>query len=490
MEIFDKDCDVEENNIGISKRDVVEDGINEIVGTSQSSSSDSTSERLGDGASSLVHPDIEENFSSLKGDMGHFHSPTNSREEILQSEEEAVAEGQNFETCDTSVDNVSTSKQTVEKSIPDAFCPLLRYQQYESSDSSSSFHGSPYEDRHFRSDNDEADTEEASFSGQEDFNDHTDILDWAKAHNHGSLQIICQYYRLPCPARGSALAFHPLEHLQPLQYYRPDVRVLRIADTLIELRSCSTSLEMAEVHNALLVEEEATALSVWAISCICGSLRLEHVLTLFAGALLEKQIVIVCSNLGILSASVLSLIPLIRPYQWHSLLMPVLPNDMLDFLDAPVPYIVGVRNKTSEVQSKLTSAILVDVNKNQVKSPSMPQLPKQKELLSSLSPYHSKLVGESYLGRRRPVYECTDDQAEAAKGFLAVLRAYLDTLCSNLRSHTITNVQSNDDKVSLLLKESFIDSFPSRDRAFMKLFVDTQLFSVHTDLVLSFYQKE
>ncbi|XP_065623635.1 uncharacterized protein LOC136064992 [Quercus suber] len=215
-----------------------------------------------------------------------------------------------------------------------------------------------------------------------------------------------------------------------------------------------------------------------------------QVLTLFAAALLEKQIVVVCSNLGILSASVLSIIPLIRPYQWQSLLMPVLPNDMLDFLDAPVPYIVGVKNKTNEVQSKLTNVILLDVNKNQVKSPSIPQLPKQRELFSLLSPYHAKLVGESYLGKKRPVYECTEVQVEAAKDFLAVLRSYLDTLCSNLRSHTITNVQSNDDKVSLLLKESFIDSFPSRDRPFMKLFVDTQLFSVHTDLVLSFIQKE
>ncbi|KAK7819332.1 denn domain-containing protein 5b, partial [Quercus suber] len=178
------------------------------------------------------------------------------------------------------------------------------------------------------------------------------------------------------------------------------------------------------------------------------------VLTLFAAALLEKQIVVVCSNLGILSASVLSIIPLIRPYQWQSLLMPVLPNDMLDFLDAPVPYIVGVKNKTNEVQSKLTNVILLDVNKNQVKSPSIPQLPKQRELFSLLSPYHAKLVGESYLGKKRPVYECTEVQ------------------------------------VSLLLKESFIDSFPSRDRPFMKLFVDTQLFSVHTDLVLSFIQKE
>ncbi|KAJ6698979.1 DENN (AEX-3) DOMAIN-CONTAINING PROTEIN [Salix purpurea] len=163
---------------------------------------------------------------------------------------------------------------------------------------------------------------------------------------------------------------------------------------------------------------------------------------------------------------------------------------MLEFLDAPVPYIVGVKNKTSEVQSKLSNAILVDANKNQVKSPAIPQLPKHRELLSRLRPYHSKLVGESYLARKRPVYECTDVQAEAAKEFLRILRNYLDSLCSNLRSHTITNVQSNNDKVSLLLKESFIDSFVSRERPFMKHFVDTQLFSVHTDLVLSFFQKE
>ncbi|KAK9948070.1 hypothetical protein M0R45_003658 [Rubus argutus] len=107
---------------------------------------------------------------------------------------------------------------------------------------------------------------------------------------------------------------------------------------------------------------------------------------------------------------------------------------------------------------------MVDANKNQVKSPTIPQLPRHRELLSALSPYHAKLVGESFLGRKRPVYECTDEQVEAAK--------------------------SNDDKVSLLLKESSLDSFPSRDRPFMKLFVDTQLFSVHTDLVLSFFQKE
>ncbi|KAF8107331.1 hypothetical protein N665_0123s0022 [Sinapis alba] len=368
--------------------------------------------------------------------------------------------------------------------------PLLRYPYLdEVSDSSSSFQAGPCEKRHFRTNADDTETNETSFSGQEDGSSNLDIIEWAKFKNNGSLQILCEYYQSKCPERGSTITFHPLEHLHPVKYNRPDEAALRTPGSAIDLRSCSTSLEFAEARTALMAEEEAAALSTWAVASLCGSLRLDNVLMILAGALLEKQIVFICSNLGILAASVLSIIPIIRPFRWQSLLMPVLPDDMLEFLDAPVPYIVGVKNKTSEVQSKLTNVIVVDVIKNQVKSPSIPQLPQYRDLYNALSPYHSKLVGESYLAKKRPVYECTDVQVEAAKGFLDVLRLYLDSLCSNLQSHTITNVQSNNDKVSLLLKESFIDSFPSRHRPFMKLFLDTQLFSVHTDLVLSFIQK-
>ncbi|XP_061951890.1 uncharacterized protein LOC133674699 [Populus nigra] len=129
-----------------------------------------------------------------------------------------------------------------------------------------------------------------------------------------------KYYQLHFPSGGSTLRFQPLEHLHPLEYHRPDGAVLHINGSTTDLRSCSASLELAEAHHALLAEEEATALSTWAVACICGSMRLEH---------------------GILSASFLSIIPLIRPYRWQSLLMPILPDDMLDFLDAPVPYIVS-----------------------------------------------------------------------------------------------------------------------------------------------------
>ncbi|KAL2997904.1 hypothetical protein AAZX31_09G066600 [Glycine max] len=484
LEYVEGSCEeenLEEKSECMLVNDRLEDRHDDNPRISQSSLRNSSPENIEDDSNypekHIVNGDLHTFKERVNDDNAVPSDPETDRKTVKESGPT------NAEDSDLYGDAFVTNKQSEDRRLPNAILPLLRYSQYESSESSCSFQGSPCDDRNFRSDADDTETEDASFSGQEDLNDLNDILEWAK--------IISEYYCLACPARDSALRFHPLEHLHPLEYHRPDETILHLAGSTVDLKSCSTGLEFAEAHNSLLAEEEATALSIWAVACMCGTLRLENVLTFFAGALLEKQIVFVCSNLGILSASVLSVIPLIRPYQWQSLLMPVLPNGMLEFLDAPVPYIVGIKNKTNEVQSKLTNnVILIDVSRNQVKSSTVPQLPRQKELISSLRPYHETLVGESYLGRRRPVYECTEVQTEAAKGFLSELRSYLDSLCYNIRSHTITNVQSNDDKVSLLLKESFIDSFPYRDQPFMKLFVDTQLFSVHTDIVLSFFQKE
>ncbi|KAF5459436.1 hypothetical protein F2P56_023381 [Juglans regia] len=247
-------------------------------------------------------------------------------------------------------------------------------------------------------------------------------------------------------------------------------------------------MEWAKVNAKLAAAEEALALSIWTTATVCQVLSLESVLTLVAGVLLEKQVVVVCPNLGVLSAIVLSFIPMIRPFQWQSLLLPVLPGRMLDFLDAPVPYIVGVQRIHTDLKMKTSNLVHVNVLKDQVKMCYLPTLPRHKELVSELGPIHARLSHESSTAKRHPVYRCNEVQAEAAAEFLNVMRRYLESLCSDLRSYTITSVESNNDRVSLLLKDSFIDSFPGRDKPFIKLFVDTQLFTVLSDSHLSRFE--
>lgn len=89
-----------------------------------------------------------------------------------------------------------------------------------------------------------------------------------------------------------------------------------------------------------------------------------------------------------------------------------------------------------------------------------------------------------------------DLQARAATHFVTVLREYLESIFSDLRLHTITNVQCNEKvilptsrslitlisiirfveksfvvpfQVSILLKDSYIYSFPERDQPFIKV---------------------
>lgn len=61
--------------------------------------------------------------------------------------------------------------------------------------------------------------------------------------------------------------------------------------------------------------------------------------------MLERNTVVFCPNIGLLSTCVLSLIPLLRPFSWQHFLMPVLPDtqDWLDLLDNPTPFVVGIQ---------------------------------------------------------------------------------------------------------------------------------------------------
>ncbi|CAL9023384.1 unnamed protein product [Prunus brigantina] len=308
------------------------------------------------------------------------------------------------------------------------------------------------------------------------------IMEWARENKNDLLQIVCGFHALPLPQPGSELAFQPLEHLQAIEYRRPPVTALGFDEKSLD------SFEDPGVNAKLAAAEEAFALSLWTTATICRVLSLESILALVAGVLLEKQVVVVCPNLGVLSATVLSLIPMIRPFQWQSLMLPVLPGKMLDFLDAPVPFIIGIQQVPGDLKRKAWDPVQVNVQRDQVKMCHLPTLPRHKDLASELGPIHARLSREGSFAKKHPVYRCNEVQVEAAGQFLDVMKNYLESLCSELRSYTITSVQSNNDRVSLLLKESFIDSFPSKDRSFIKLFVDTQMFTVLSDSRLSSFE--
>ncbi|XP_073135449.1 uncharacterized protein [Henckelia pumila] len=315
----------------------------------------------------------------------------------------------------------------------------------------------------------EMDDDETFSEPSDDPSDDT-VMEWARESKNDLLQLVCGYHSIPLPPRGGQIIFRPLEHLQAAEYRRPPISALGLCENYLdmEMKDCK---KVTQVKLKLAAAEEAASLSLWTTATICRVLSLESILALVTGVLLEKQVVVLCPNLGVLSALVLSIIPIIRPFEWQSLFLPI-----------------GIQHKIGDLKKKTSDLVRVNVIKNQVKTGYLPLLPRRKELISELGPFHSLLSRENPISRKHQVYKCNEVQTNAAAQFLLVMRQYMESLCADFRSHTITSVQSIDDRVSILLKDSFIDSFPVRDQSFIELFVETQLFTVLSDSRLSSFE--
>ena len=101
--------------------------------TSELSSGDSKPVGTDDG-NSLEHQIPERDFDSNKAVNHDTIVPIVLETETFTSKKETT--DANPEDCDTDVDDFTTNKQVAERHSPNAVLPLLRYYQYESSESS------------------------------------------------------------------------------------------------------------------------------------------------------------------------------------------------------------------------------------------------------------------------------------------------------------------------------------------------------------------
>jgi hypothetical protein len=235
--------------------------------------------------------------------------------------------------------------------------------------------------------------------------------------------------------------------------------------------------------------EEAFHLQGWAVVSLCCSLSFDNVIALLTAVLLEKQVVVFSNNLGELSAVSLALIPMLRPFGWQSLFLPILPQHMVDFLDAPVPFVCGVQHKTNDLRNRTNHLTRINVYKDDVKiqwDGKPLRLPRMKDLVRNLYPLHEAVVEASVNHKKRPVIDPSQEAVDAAREFLNAWRAYLNSLVASIHYHSITDVnEGGEGKVTILLKDSFLAAFEGRDRSFMRAFAETQMFSTYCDEVLA-----
>jgi hypothetical protein len=94
-------------------------------------------------------------------------------------------------------------------------------------------------------------------------------------------------------------------------------------------------------------------------------------LLFFNAVLLEKPVIVICSNLASMTSIVLSVISLLQPLSWQGILMPVLPRSLHGILHAPVPIIAAIPQAPSEE----VDGLIFDLEKKKVTFANLDKLP-------------------------------------------------------------------------------------------------------------------
>ncbi|XP_019955474.1 DENN domain-containing protein 5B isoform X3 [Paralichthys olivaceus] len=164
-------------------------------------------------------------------------------------------------------------------------------------------------------------------------------------------------YEVPLPAPGRTLKFHGV--YEPIVCQRPGLGELPLAD-----------FPLSEAFNLLGVE---------------------NLVQVFTCTLLEMQILLCSQDYQRLMTVAEGITTLLFPFQWQHVYVPILPASLLHFLDAPVPYLMGLQSKECTDRSTLelpqeANLCFVDIDNHYIELPEdLPQFPNKTELIQELS---------------------------------------------------------------------------------------------------------
>ncbi|KPP66045.1 DENN domain-containing protein 5B-like, partial [Scleropages formosus] len=142
-------------------------------------------------------------------------------------------------------------------------------------------------------------------------------------------------YEVPLPPPGRSLKFHSV--YEPIRCQRPGPGELPLAD-----------FSLGEAFQLLGVE---------------------NLVQLFTCVLLEMQILLYSQDYQRLMTVAEGITTLLFPFQWQHVYVPILPASLRHFLDAPVPYLMGLPSKEGTDRSKLE---LPQEVRSSVSRPSVP----------------------------------------------------------------------------------------------------------------------
>uniref|UniRef100_UPI0037E90BBC DENN domain-containing protein 1A n=1 Tax=Semicossyphus pulcher TaxID=241346 RepID=UPI0037E90BBC len=186
-----------------------------------------------------------------------------------------------------------------------------------------------------------------------------------------------------------------------------------------------------------------------------------NMLHLYASMLYERRVLICCSKLSTLTACVHGSAAMMYPMHWQHVYIPVLPQHLLDYCCAPMPYLIGVHSSLMEKVRgmALDDVVVLNVDTNTLETPydDLQSLPN--DVVSSLK------------SRLKKVSTTTGDGV--ARAFLKSQAALFGSYRSALQIEPGEPITFNED--------TFVNHRSSAMRQFLLNAIQLQLFKQFID---------
>ncbi|PGH20832.1 hypothetical protein AJ80_03459 [Polytolypa hystricis UAMH7299] len=181
----------------------------------------------------------------------------------------------------------------------------------------------------------------------------------------------------------------------PLERY-----VVNLCTEAFSPRSSKTQVEIAIRELRLYARKEAINELPGSrntdLYCLFRSLSISNIIILFEYALAESRIILLSSHTSMLQLASRALVDLLFPFQWTGVFIPILPARLVQALEAPCPYIVGIERRYENVELPSDDFVLVDLDQDEIESTARPtplprhQRRKLQSLLQLAAPLHQR----------------------------------------------------------------------------------------------------
>mmetsp|Transcript_7226 Transcript_7226/g.10025 ORF Transcript_7226/g.10025 Transcript_7226/m.10025 type:complete len:665 (+) Transcript_7226:51-2045(+) len=294
------------------------------------------------------------------------------------------------------------------------------------------------------------------------------------------LELLDKYKNLQIPNRG-----------QMIEIEIPTVIAHATTNSVTNLTTNTTTLRFSRNFG----DEEEIAMCDWGVPMLFYMISYKQFFTLFSAFLLEKKILFLHPQVRVISAVVLAFIPLLRPFHYQSIMVPILPKKLASLLEAPVPFVAGATKLPRGFEVPYDVIIVNLQDRTIISKETVPPLPSFSQFEPEFKTLYNELIGtfsseDSPKGRTGLVlptftpnssnpnypYVTTSKQLRLAIKISKLFERYLSSLFAAFQTFCIRDMTDKEHPITIFMKESFLESIPRQDHAWHNLFVETQMF--------------